>query len=171
VSEQGELFPDARGPRKRRKRTYTHEYYLKHKARVNEIKRAWKMRNAERVRKQENERRRRRSPEKKAHARMVKRLWAYGLNRAEFELMFTEQQGMCKICGSPMPKTGKTGAQVDHDHVTGKVRALLCMNCNNGIGALRDDPELMLKAAAYVQSFSAQRNEKTEIHPMLTEVA
>jgi hypothetical protein len=40
---------------------------------------------------------------------------------------------------------------VDHDHVTGRVRALLCNLCNAGIGHLRDDPQIMQAAIEYVR--------------------
>jgi hypothetical protein len=147
------------------------EWIQKHRARARQINRASKTKNREPIRKRENEYRKRWAAARKARVGMIKRLLKYNLKPGQFDSMFAEQQGMCKICGSPLAKTGTTGAQVDHDHVTGKIRGLLCMNCNHGIGCFGDDPELMLKAVAYVQSFSAQRNEKTEIHPMLTEVA
>lgn len=59
--------------------------------------------------------------------------------------MLAAQGGLCDICRAA-PAT-----QVDHDHVTGAVRALLCFNCNGGLGQFRDDPEVLRVAADYVR--------------------
>ena len=74
--------------------------------------------------------------------------------------MFESQEGLCAICSDPMcichglgrGKGGRcrTRAHVDHDHVTGKVRGLLCRACNVGIGQLRDSPVLLQNAVGYV---------------------
>ena len=39
---------------------------------------------------------------------------------------------------------------VDHDHATGEIRGLLCVNCNSAIGKLRDDPILLQRATCYL---------------------
>jgi hypothetical protein len=49
----------------------------------------------------------------------------------------------CVICGEP-------GNQVDHCHATGKVRGLLCINCNTGLGKFKDDPMLLEFARQYL---------------------
>jgi hypothetical protein len=51
----------------------------------------------------------------------------------------------CAICGG-------VATDVDHDHETGTVRGGLCNGCNSGIGLLRDDPELVARAAQYLAS-------------------
>lgn len=43
---------------------------------------------------------------------------------------------------------------VDHDHVTSKVRALLCSNCNTALGLLKDSPTLMERSAEYIKLWS-----------------
>lgn len=75
----------------------------------------------------------------------------YGLTVEEWESMNMAQGGKCYLCGQvPSGKPPTNGLYVDHDHSTGKVRALLCHPCNSGIGQLQDDPELLAKAAQYV---------------------
>lgn len=64
---------------------------------------------------------------------------------AEADAMLDEQGGLCAICRSA------PAVHVDHDHGTGAVRALLCFNCNGGLGQFRDDPEILRAAAEYVR--------------------
>jgi hypothetical protein len=82
----------------------------------------------------------------------------YGISEAEYDAMLAAQNGGCALCGSP-PKPGGTGAasrlHVDHDHVTKRVRALLCTRCNIGIGHFCENPALMRAAADYVELYVA----------------
>jgi len=56
----------------------------------------------------------------------------------------------CAICGNP---GGKKRLCVDHDHVTGKIRGILCDNCNVGIGRLKDDIGLLYRAIDYLEEY------------------
>lgn len=69
----------------------------------------------------------------------------YGITAAEADHMLRNQNGVCAICGVA------PAAHVDHDHATGAVRALLCFNCNGGLGQFKDDPDVLRAAAEYVQ--------------------
>ena len=62
------------------------------------------------------------------------------------------QNGVCAICCDPKGHEPGCGNRlyVDHDHLTGRVRGLLCHYCNTGIGNLKDDPEIILAALNYV---------------------
>lgn len=68
----------------------------------------------------------------------------YGITAAEADEMLVSQGGACAICRTA------PAAHVDHDHATGAVRALLCSNCNGGLGQFKDDPEVLREAADYV---------------------
>ncbi len=64
---------------------------------------------------------------------------AYGITRADYHRILSEQGGGCAMCGTKYP--GRKGAfHVDHDHETNRVRGLLCVGCNGGLGLLGDDP-------------------------------
>ena len=78
---------------------------------------------------------------------------------ADFDLrrlqtMAAEQDHKCAICGQPETEMRNGIVRhlaVDHDHVTGKVRQLLCQRCNKGIGTFNDDIELIFKAIGYLK--------------------
>jgi len=72
----------------------------------------------------------------------------FGITIEDYERMLEEQGGGCRICHDPPPENGSL--HVDHDHKTGKVRALLCVKCNNAIGALGEKYELFQAAADYI---------------------
>lgn len=73
----------------------------------------------------------------------------YGITPEQADAMLEEQGGVCAICGTDEPG-GRGFWNVDHDHGTGKVRGLLCTNCNRGIGLLGDDVNRLMSAAAYL---------------------
>ena len=73
----------------------------------------------------------------------------YGLNAEGFAALLEKQQGRCAICCEILGEGQDT--HVDHNHETGKVRGLLCRECNLGIGILKDSPTLLYKAASYLE--------------------
>jgi len=60
--------------------------------------------------------------------------------------MLAEQDGLCAICRTA------PAAHVDHDHDPGKVRGLLCFNCNGGLGQFKDQIHLLEAGVAYLRS-------------------
>jgi len=84
------------------------------------------------------------------------RKWqAYGVDATRYQEMLREQKGVCAICSQPEKITDNASGKfkdlaVDHDHVTGAVRALLCSACNTAIGLFNDDEGLLAKAQTYV---------------------
>jgi hypothetical protein len=75
-------------------------------------------------------------------------LKTFGLTIQQYEEMLQLQQGVCAICAETCT-SGKRLA-VDHCHVTGRVRQLLCRRCNQSIGKFNDDPVLLQKAVDYL---------------------
>jgi cytidyltransferase-like protein len=83
----------------------------------------------------------------------------YGLSPSDFEQMGQLQNWRCAICGTstpPLPSRGRklpwTAWHIDHDHETGKVRALLCFNCNQLLGQSRDRITVLNSAARYLEN-------------------
>ena len=83
----------------------------------------------------------------------------YGLTEEEFIEMAEEQEWLCAICRKDIHGinlvNGKRMAHVDHDHESGKVRGLLCNNCNRGIGLLGDSAEILSRASQYLSGYEA----------------
>ena len=70
----------------------------------------------------------------------------YGLNEEKYNNMILSQNNLCAICNKPSDKT----LHIDHDHVTGRVRGLLCHTCNTGIGMLQEDVVVLNRAIEYL---------------------
>ena len=73
----------------------------------------------------------------------------YGLTQSQYNDLLARQGGHCAICVVAECPTGRSFA-VDHDHSTGKVRGLLCSNCNQAIGKLKDSPIMAEKLIDYL---------------------
>lgn len=74
------------------------------------------------------------------------RQYNYDLSPDEYQKLFDEQQGRCKIC----QKVKKLC--VDHNHKTGVVRGLLCKPCNTMLGVLSEDPTNFERAIQYLKA-------------------
>ena len=78
---------------------------------------------------------------------------SYNITVIEYNVMFELQQSKCGICNKSIKdfeKSKKKHLCIDHCHTTGKVRGLLCNNCNRGIGLLGDNPEIINNALIYL---------------------
>lgn len=76
------------------------------------------------------------------HYRLRRR---YGVGRPEIDALFREQGGLCAACGA------NPAEHVDHDHTTGRIRAILGPGCNTGLGKFGDDPDIIARAIAYLE--------------------
>jgi hypothetical protein len=75
----------------------------------------------------------------------------YGLSLSDFENMLSSQNNCCAACGDAFEKTGPKRLVVDHDHVTNKVRGVLCCACNRTIGHAQDEVTRLRKCADYLE--------------------
>lgn len=85
----------------------------------------------------------------------------YNLNWETYKNWYELQEGKCAICGKEIKLIGekniKSGAHVDHDHESGEFRALLCHDCNAGLGYFQDNIELLKEATRYLEYFKHKK--------------
>lgn len=81
---------------------------------------------------------------------------SYGMTLEAFDALVTAQGGGCAVCGATKSSNRIWRLQVDHDHVTGKLRGILCNRCNTALGMVNDDCSLLEKLIAYVKSHAAK---------------
>ena len=78
----------------------------------------------------------------------------YNITKKEFDILFKKQKGLCAICfteGFKMSPKQKLKLVVDHCHTTGKVRGLLCHNCNRALGLLKDNKNYFNNCLLYLE--------------------
>lgn len=136
-NERHRAWLDA-NPENRKRRAEEHKlYYQKNKDRI-------------------QTQQRRRDP---AHRLLVSRRRrlriTYNLSHEVYEQMFRDQNGVCAVCRTP-DLSGKF-LSVDHCHVTGKVRGLLCNNCNRALGLLKDSAAVLESMIAYISKAGVSR--------------
>jgi hypothetical protein len=124
------------------RKAYHREYQRKNRARISAQKRLYTAKNKTAFNKKCRDWHHANPEKVKANA-----LRKYGMTLREFEYWLFSQKGLCAICELPMKRV-----TVDHSHKSGRVRGLLCSTCNTGIGMLRDNPDVMRKAATYVET-------------------
>ena len=131
------------------RREYQKEYREKYKVRYNELTKL-------RYHKTKDEKKRYhsvyRNSERSRNAYLEKR---YGITLDDFRNIVKDQGGGCAICGSVSGKANKSHDRltVDHDHMTGQIRGILCHKCNFGLGHFDDDIESLNKAISYLKLY------------------
>jgi hypothetical protein len=80
----------------------------------------------------------------------------WNLSAEQYEEMIARQDGKCFLCLTPIPETSTGRLVVDHDHETGAMRKAICHSCNVGLGMFYDKPELLRKAAEYIEESKRQ---------------
>jgi len=89
---------------------------------------------------------------KRPEMQRIRLLAKYGLDEAGYDILLHKQDGKCAICGKE--HNGKHNVfAIDHCHKSNVVRSLLCKQCNVGLGNFFDDPEVLRKAAEYLERF------------------
>ena len=92
--------------------------------------------------------------ESKEKARNWRLLREYGITNQDYEQMLKNQEFCCAGCGLHQNVLEKK-LNVDHDHATGKIRGLLCGNCNRALGLVKDNIETLVKLQQYLRKSNA----------------
>lgn len=77
-------------------------------------------------------------------------LSTYGITIEDYNKMFEQQNGCCAICNKHQSEF-KNRFHIDHNHITGKIRGLLCQKCNHGLGLFQDSSEILVIASEYLK--------------------
>lgn len=75
----------------------------------------------------------------------------YGITLEQYYSMLKAQNNCCAICAAKKPGGRTKLFFIDHCHTTGKVRGLLCMRCNTGLGLFLDNPKFLSSAINYLK--------------------
>jgi hypothetical protein len=89
--------------------------------------------------------------QRKINKRNIQLKRNFGITNEDYNRIFNEQQGKCKICNVHRNELEKN-LYVDHDHQSKKIRGLLCQKCNAGLGMFQDNINILSNALKYLQS-------------------
>ena len=124
----------------------------------------WRLLHPDESRKRSRDYSRKRRADGRQYADAIKK--KYGLTIENYNALLEKQGGVCALCGvkpcdwknlrqlseeDGRKKRKLNRLAVDHNHVTGKVRGLLCVSCNRALGCLGDTEEAILKVLDYLR--------------------
>lgn len=98
------------------------------------------------------------SKKKRKDRRRNQKLKSYRINQDEFNNLLKFQDNRCAICGNEFMNQ----PCIDHDHITGQIRGLLCINCNVGLGSFKDDITILRLAIIYLENLIRGENAEKE---------
>lgn len=114
-----------------KRKIYRKEYEMTNKEKIRERSKKWKLKNKEKIRDQN-----------------LRRM--YGITSEDYNNLLKSQDNSCKICLIPTEDLNRK-LVVDHCHKTGKIRGLLCMNCNKSLGLLKDSTNTVENMLNYLK--------------------
>lgn len=130
-----------------REKARRQEYYRQNRERILADRRRYSQENKDKIRAY----RQRTKSERRHYFRAL----IYGIPKEQFLALFEAQGGACAICSRALELEGPRSDQphLDHCHETGKVRGILCVKCNAGLGQFKDNPASLERAASYLRAF------------------
>jgi hypothetical protein len=129
------------------KKEYDKQYRVEHKQEINKKNKRYRIKH----RKELNKKNRQYHANHIEEIKNSRKQHLYNITQEQYNELFYKQNGNCAICGKNQSELKKV-LSVDHNHITGKVRGLLCSKCNFGIGNLNDDINMLTQAIIYLKN-------------------
>lgn len=101
----------------------------------------------------ENRRKYYQTKEGKESSRRAHLKRTHGITLEQYNKKLEDQDGKCAICKGTSTHDKHGVLAVDHDHVTGKLRDLLCFKCNTVLGSVNDDKQILINAIKYLEKY------------------
>ena len=120
------------------------EYYDKNKEKLNSYSKEYQEINKDRISTQ----RKLYTATHRRELKHIRLIRSYGISIEEYDRMFQRQKGKCAICKA---EQGNKILCIDHDHSTGKVRQLLCSECNLVLGKVKDSIPTLKQMITYIR--------------------
>lgn len=136
---------------------YHKQYYQNNKEKIHLRAKEWALKNKEKVNKRKKDYYNKQKFRIKAYYLKA----TFGITLKQYDEMFEKQNGLCAICFKKEQRlidNIPVRLSVDHNHATGKIRALLCGLCNKGIGNFKDNIDLLKNAIEYLKKFEINNN-------------
>ena len=130
-------------------KTQSRKYKAKNKEKIRESARQYYHKNKEKYKQYKKNYWQQIKHKHKDKRKDYKYKWKYGVALADYKNMYILQQGCCAIC-----KKHYKVLCIDHCHISGKIRKLLCKRCNTAIGLLYDDAQLLEIAYLYLKEYN-----------------
>lgn len=133
-------------------KAYQKEYRKRNRDKIRANINLWKEQNPEKAKNyKEYKKQYQKEYLKTDKAKEYRLMFKYGITMKQKTEMFNKQEGKCSICSINMETVYK--AHVDHNHITNKVRGLLCQKCNMGLGIFNDNKEILRNAIKYIEQY------------------
>jgi hypothetical protein len=139
---KGKKFVDENISKEKRKE-YRKDWTSKNHSKIIEVNRIWAQKNRKKLAMMARLRYQKNKQKELDRIRFAK----YGITGEEFRLILEKQGIKCPICNKNITKN----PSVDHNHITGKIRGLICNKCNLAIGNAEDSPDRLRAMANYLE--------------------
>jgi hypothetical protein len=124
---------------KKCRKKYQEIYKIEHSEKRKETNKKYKDKNKEKIKKYRSE-----------YNLLHRDKRTYGLKIDDYNLILKKQNNKCSICGKELKK-GSGGRALDHCHITGKIRGILCMKCNTSLGLVEENINILQSMITYLE--------------------